>query len=88
MEGRRPLTVRVDGELIQAFAGETVATVLLALGRRTFRRTEQTHAPRGLFCGMGVCFDCLVTVDSQPNVRACMTPVRPGMVIETGEAAS
>jgi aerobic-type carbon monoxide dehydrogenase small subunit (CoxS/CutS family) len=59
-----------------------VATVLLALGRRTFRHTGH-GAPRGLFCGMGVCFDCLVTVDGVENVRACLTPVTEGMVIAT-----
>jgi predicted molibdopterin-dependent oxidoreductase YjgC len=76
--------VTVDGEPIQVYPGETVATVLLALGRQTFRHTDHLHAPRGLFCGMGVCFDCLVTVDGQANVRACMTPVQAGMVVETG----
>jgi predicted molibdopterin-dependent oxidoreductase YjgC len=82
-EGRQPLTIRLDGESVTAFAGETVATVLLALGRRTFRHTGQ-NAPRGLFCGMGVCFDCLVTVDGVENVRACLTPVAEGMVVATG----
>jgi D-hydroxyproline dehydrogenase subunit gamma len=82
--GSPMLVVSVDGEAVQAYPGETVATVLLALGRQTFRHTAQTQAPRGLFCGMGVCFDCLVTIDGQPNVRACMTPVQAGMVIETG----
>jgi aerobic-type carbon monoxide dehydrogenase small subunit (CoxS/CutS family) len=79
---RQPLTVEVDGEPVPAFAGESVATVLLALGRRTFRHNEH-GAPRGLYCGMGVCFDCLVTVDGVENVRACMTPVVEGMVIAT-----
>ncbi|OIO88856.1 MAG: hypothetical protein AUK03_15515 [Anaerolineae bacterium CG2_30_64_16] len=83
LTSRLPLTVQVDGEPVQAFAGETVATVLLAIGRRTFRHTENTHAPRGIFCGMGVCFDCLVTVDGLPDVRACVTPVQAGMVIDT-----
>jgi predicted molibdopterin-dependent oxidoreductase YjgC len=81
--GVSPLSVTVDGEPTQAYPGETVATVLLAMGRRTFRHTAH-GAPRGLFCGMGVCYDCLVTVDGQPEVRACMTAVQPGMVIETG----
>ncbi len=80
------LTIIVDGEPVPAYPGETVATVLLAAGRRTFRHTDH-GAPRGLFCGMGVCFDCLVTVDGQPDVRACMTIVRPGMVVETGGVA-
>ena len=82
--GSPMLTVSVDGEPAEAYPGETVATLLLALGRQTFRHTVHLHAPRGLFCGMGVCFDCLVTVDGQANVRACMTPVRAGMTIETG----
>jgi predicted molibdopterin-dependent oxidoreductase YjgC len=86
VEARQPLTVTVDGEPVRAFAGESVASVLLALGRRTFRHTEQ-GMPRGLFCGMGVCFDCLVTVDGVDNVRACMTPVVEGMVIATGGRA-
>jgi predicted molibdopterin-dependent oxidoreductase YjgC len=81
--GRQALSVEVDGERVAAFAGETVATVLLALGHPAFRRTEK-GAPRGLFCGMGICFDCLVTVDGVENVRACMTAVADGMVIETG----
>jgi predicted molibdopterin-dependent oxidoreductase YjgC len=81
-EARQPLTIQVDGEPVPAFAGESVATVLLTLGRRTFRHTEH-GAPRGLFCGMGVCFDCLVTVDGIENVRACLTAVAEGMVVET-----
>ena len=82
--GSPMLTVSVDGEPAEAYPGETVATLLLALGRQTLRHTDHLHAPRGLFCGMGVCFDCLVTVDGQANVRACMTPVQAGMTIETG----
>jgi NADH dehydrogenase/NADH:ubiquinone oxidoreductase subunit G len=82
--GSPMLTVSVDGEPVQAYPGETVATVLLAMGRQIFRHTDHLHAPRGLFCGMGVCFDCLVTVDGQPNTRACMTTVQAGMVVDTG----
>jgi len=84
MGGAKTVAVTVDGQAVQAYLGETVATVLLAAGRQTFRHTDRLRAPRGLFCGMGVCFDCLVTVDGQPNVRACMTLVQPGMVVETG----
>ena len=86
LETRQLLNIEVDGESVAAYAGETVATVLLALGRRTFRHTEH-GAPRGLFCGMGVCFDCLVTVDGVENVRACLTPVADGMIIATGRPA-
>ena len=82
LETRQLLNIEVDGEPVSAYAGETVATVLLALGYRTFRHTGH-GAPRGLFCGMGVCFDCLVTVDGVENVRACLTPVAEGMDITT-----
>jgi len=82
------LTVKVDGQPVQAFRGESVAAVLLALGQQTFRHTERLGAPRGVYCGMGVCFDCLVTVDGQHYVRACVTPVQEGMVIETGGVSS
>lgn len=74
--------IEVDGRPVAARPGMTVAAALLAAGRRTWRRTAQ-GAPRGLFCGMGVCFDCLLTVDGAPNVRACVTPVAPGMRVET-----
>jgi aerobic-type carbon monoxide dehydrogenase small subunit (CoxS/CutS family) len=86
LETRQPLSITVDGQPVQAFAGESVAAVLLALGRRTFRHTDH-GAPRGLYCGMGLCFDCLVTVDGVENVRACLTPVAEGMAITTADGA-
>ena len=82
---RETTTIIVDGDAVEAIEGQSVAALLLANGWRAFRHTDKTHSPRGLFCGMGICFDCLVTVNGVPNVRACMTPVRAGMVIETGE---
>jgi D-hydroxyproline dehydrogenase subunit gamma len=72
--------VVIEGRPVTAYLGETVATVLLAEGRLATRRTVG-GAPRGVFCGMGVCFDCLVVVDDLPNTRACMTWVRAGMRI-------
>lgn len=74
-----PVTIEVDGQPIQARAGETIATALLGEGRRTLRRTRVKGRPRGLFCAMGICFDCIVTVDGQSSVRACMATVEPGM---------
>lgn len=73
----------VDGQPIQAFEGESVAAALLASGRRTLRNTARLQEPRGMYCGIGVCFDCVMTVDGRPNVRACQSPVRAGMQIET-----
>ena len=75
------VTITVDGLPIKAYRGETIAGALLANGRRAWRRAESGE-PRGLFCGMGICFDCLVAVDGVANVRACITPVADGMVVE------
>ena len=84
--GDGSFTIDVDGEAVPASNGQTVAAALLASGRQVFRRTA-TGAPRGVFCGMGVCFDCLVTVNGQSDLRACITPARPGMRVrlETAE---
>ena len=68
---RRPIT------------GETVASVMLASGSRALRNTRKEGRPRGLFCGIGVCYDCLVVVDGRANVRACMTRAVPGMKVRT-----
>jgi predicted molibdopterin-dependent oxidoreductase YjgC len=78
----RALALVVDGTEVAAFEGESVAAALAAAGHRLTRWTERTGEPRGYFCGMGVCQDCLLIVDGQPNVRACVTPVRDGMRVE------
>ena len=70
----------LDGVPTDAYEGETVAAVLLAQGEAATRTTVKGE-PRGIFCGMGVCFDCLVVVDGVPNTRACMTWVRDGMQV-------
>jgi predicted molibdopterin-dependent oxidoreductase YjgC len=75
----RALTIVVDGAPVSAFDGESIAAALLATGRRATRWTAGSGEPRGYLCGMGLCQDCLVTVDGAPNVRACMTPVREGL---------
>jgi predicted molibdopterin-dependent oxidoreductase YjgC len=79
-----PLSLRVDGETVTAFRGESVAAVLIASGGVVTRSTAG-GAPRGVFCGMGVCFDCLVVVNGVANTRACMTLVEEGMVVERQE---
>jgi D-hydroxyproline dehydrogenase subunit gamma len=70
--------VTLDGRTVLAHEGESVAALLLVEGHVATRRTRGGSA-RGVFCGMGVCFDCLVVVDGVPNVRACVTWVRDGM---------
>jgi aerobic-type carbon monoxide dehydrogenase small subunit (CoxS/CutS family) len=79
---KQPFTISVNGEETLAYPGESLATVLLAAGWKMFRHTSLSGAPRGMFCGMGLCYDCLVTVNGQPNVRACHTLAQPGDVVE------
>ncbi len=78
-----PLQIYYEGLEIQAYQGETVAGALLAAGIRAMRHSEIGGDPRGIFCGMGVCFDCRMMIDGQANVRACITPVRQGMRVRT-----
>jgi D-hydroxyproline dehydrogenase subunit gamma len=78
-----PFVLTVDGEAIEAYSGETVATALLAAGRRTARHTAHRGAPRGVFCAIGVCHDCRMIVDGEANVRTCLLPARAGMIVET-----
>lgn len=73
-------TIQVDGLSLPARRGQTVAAVLIGAGRLVLRRTA-SGAPRSVFCGMGVCYDCVVTIDGIPDQRACMTPARPGMSV-------
>src|SRR5271165_1807518 len=69
-----PVAVTFEGQTITARRGESLAAALIAAGVRSFRTTRTGHE-RGLFCGMGVCQECLVEIDGQPNQRACMTKV-------------
>ncbi len=71
-----------DGAPVPARPGQSLAAALTAAGHRAFRETAQ-GARRGIFCGMGVCQDCLVTVDGQPNRRACMTAAEAGLLVKT-----
>jgi NADPH-dependent 2,4-dienoyl-CoA reductase/sulfur reductase-like enzyme len=80
-----PLSFEFNGTPLDARSGQSLAAALTEAGERHFRDTDAGGA-RGIFCGMGVCQDCLVTIDGTPNQRACMTPVTPGMVV-TRQAA-
>jgi sarcosine oxidase subunit alpha len=79
------ITIRINGKPFTAFDGETVHAALLAAGFRTLRKTPKTNRPRGFFCGMGICYDCLVAINGVPNRRACMTRVEDGMEITIDE---
>lgn len=79
-------TIRVDGEPVPLRSGETIAACLLAAGRLGWRTTRFDGRPRGVFCGIGLCFDCLVTVNGIAGVRACRRTARAGDVVTTGAA--
>src|SRR5687768_6551992 len=80
----RPLvTFSFDGRPIDGYAGEPIGAALLAAGVRVFRTMPRSGEPRGGYCWMGRCADCLVVVDGVPNARACVTPVRDGLAVQT-----
>ncbi|MCQ4084843.1 (2Fe-2S)-binding protein [Streptomyces sp. RB6PN25] len=78
----RPLQITVDGEPVPGIVGQSLAGVLLADGRLSWRRGP-SGAPRGVFCGIGACFDCLITVNGVRDVRACRRRAADGDVVET-----
>ncbi|WP_298432119.1 FAD-dependent oxidoreductase [uncultured Jannaschia sp.] len=69
-----------EGRSVPFRPGQTLAAALTAAGARAFRETA-SGGTRGVFCGMGVCQDCLLSVDGAPNHRACMTPATAGAVV-------
>jgi D-hydroxyproline dehydrogenase subunit gamma len=78
LERGEAVELMLDGHPVIGYEGESIAAVLLSEGHVS-TRTTRGGAPRGVFCGMGVCFDCLVVVDGIPNTRACATWARAGM---------
>jgi len=72
-----------DGESISAITGQSVAAALLAANQRALRKTRFSNNERGVFCGIGVCFDCLVVIDGITNQRACLIEAKPGMKVQT-----
>ncbi|ONF63111.1 (2Fe-2S)-binding protein [Amycolatopsis keratiniphila] len=78
----RPIRITVDGEPVTGIEGQSVAGMLLAAGRTSWR-TTRSGAPRGVFCGIGACFDCLLTVNGVPDVRACRRPATDGDEVRT-----
>ena len=77
------LSFTFDGVAMNAQRGQTVAAALLAGGVTSWRVTRSGGLPRGLFCGIGACFDCLVDVNDDRAVRACLIPVHDGDRVQT-----
>jgi len=81
--GLKPVMLSIDGEPVTASQTDSVAAALLASGRVSCRTTAVSRAARAPYCMMGVCFDCLVTIDGEGNRQACLVRVREGMRVET-----
>jgi D-hydroxyproline dehydrogenase subunit gamma len=81
------LTIYLDGAPLSARDGDSVATAILSHGIHATRETPVSGAPRGPYCMMGACFDCLAVVDGLPGVQTCLAPVRDGMRIERQHGA-
>lgn len=72
-----------DGKEVEGYAGEPIAEALRATGLMVHRYTKKHHKPRGIFCAIGRCTDCVMVVDGVPNTRTCITPLKEGMTVET-----
>ena len=81
------IRVILNGESINSREGQSVGALLLEHEQRATRTTRQNARPRGMFCGIGICFDCLITINGITNQRACVTNVEEGMTIQTQQGS-
>jgi len=79
------VTLSVNGKEITAYKGETLLAALIAAGYKSLKKSPIQEEPRGALCGMGVCFECIVTVNKEPNIRSCMTEVEDNMTVEIND---
>ncbi|MFE7542060.1 (2Fe-2S)-binding protein [Streptomyces platensis] len=77
--------ITMDGSPVPALPGQSVAAALWSAGILAWRTTRTAGRPRGAFCGIGQCYDCLATINGEPNRRACLVPASPGDAITTQE---
>ncbi|MEO8093635.1 MAG: (2Fe-2S)-binding protein [Pseudolysinimonas sp.] len=77
-----------DGHSVPFREGQTVGAALADAGISSWRTTRRTGEPRGLFCGIGICYDCLLTVDGVRGIRACVTPAGSGQIISSDDPAA
>lgn len=77
------VTFTYDGKEVSGYEGEPIAAALKAAGLMVHRYTKKEHRPRGIFCAIGRCTDCVMVVDGVPNVRTCVTPLKEGMKVQT-----
>ena len=78
--------IEFDGQVVEAVEGDTVAGAIMAAGISDFREAPVSGAPRGPYCMMGVCFECLVEIDGIGHQQACLLSVKNGMIIKREKA--
>ncbi|MFC2948113.1 (2Fe-2S)-binding protein [Virgibacillus sediminis] len=86
IEDSNYVSFQFDEVTYQGIENESLAAALLANGIRKLRYHEESGRARGVYCNIGHCYECRVTVDGRPGVRACLTPVKEGMVVESGKS--
>jgi len=77
------VTFYYDDKELEGYEGEPVAVALRAAGVMVHRHTQKRLAPRGVFCAIGRCTDCVMVIDGKPNIRTCITPLSAGMHVQT-----
>lgn len=82
-EDKKIVEFTFDGKTLQGYEGEPIAAALKAAGVLIHRYTQKQHKPRGIFCAIGRCTDCVMIVNGKPNIRTCMTPLKAGMKVQT-----
>lgn len=80
---RKMVKFTYDGKELEGYEGEPIATALKAAGVMVHRYTAKKHEPRGIFCAIGRCTDCVMIVNGEPNIRTCITPLEEGMTVQT-----
>jgi len=82
------VTFFLDGKLMEGCEGEPIAVAIKANGIMIHRYTQKNHEPRGIFCAIGRCTDCVMIVDGVPNIRTCITPLVQGMTVQTQDGVT
>ena len=83
IERGRKINFYLDGKSISAYEGESVTAAIFALGKRDLRVSANLSEKRSLYCGMGVCYECVMTINGIPNTRSCQTLVKEGMIVNS-----
>lgn len=79
----KPIRIEFDGRPYAALEGDSIASALLANEVRTLRYSQKEGQPRGIYCGIGHCYECRVTINGTPSLRACITPATDGDIVQS-----